>query len=172
MSNPDSSSSKKEFSRLTWFLMGSGVSLAVLLVGWGVWFLGEGATNAKESEARNNIGAMLVGQQAYYGDQRYFLDSQEALGMGIPDETNNYIYKFIIPTSKELMIQMVAQPKKQSLRSYTGIAFFTENPEPQVNLILCESDKPTTDLSPEPSLAFNQDGWFACPEGYSAIGSS
>jgi len=33
------STGKKEFSRLTWFLMGSGVSLLLLLVIWGAWFL-------------------------------------------------------------------------------------------------------------------------------------
>lgn len=168
MSNFDSTN-KKEFSRLTWFLMGSGVSLLFLFFIWGIWLLGQQRLKAIQSEARNNVGSLLVAQRYFYADQGYFSDSQKVLGLGLPDETNNYIYKIIIPIDKELMVQMIAQSKKPSLKSYTGIAFFIEKPEPAINVILCESAQPTMEFPPEPR--FDQGGMPTCPNEYSDLSS-
>jgi len=119
---------------------------------------------AMQVQARGFIGAILKAQQVFYTERGQFSDSLEALGIGLKNETDNYSYK-IVYIDQDRMIQVAAQAKKSFLKSYTGIAFLFGR---RTRMIICESNEKTTELPPKARF-FNQDGGFACPDGYSGL---
>ncbi|MDT9198995.1 type IV pilin-like G/H family protein [Limnospira fusiformis KN01] len=114
-------------------------------------------------EPQQFIRSILRAQQAFYMERGQFSDSLRALGLGLPDETDNYSYKFVY-IDQDRMVQVAAQAKKSFLKSYTGIVYFSGG---ITSIIMCESNETTTELPPQARL--NQDGKFACPDGYSEL---
>ncbi|WP_084669189.1 type IV pilin-like G/H family protein [Spirulina major] len=87
------------------------------------------ANKAKQSEARNNVGAMMRGQQAAFLENQGFTSSVEALGLGIQTQTVNYQYRMVTggtiqvagATIGSQAVRVYATPIKPALKSYVGI---------------------------------------------------
>lgn len=111
------------------------------------------ANKAKQSEAKQYVGALNRSQQAYYLENSQFGSNSTALGKPVKDATKNYQYgedaagTFLITGAKtpteNVVIRGTAQ--KAALRSYVGlveIGQVTDTSEATTLAILCETDKP------------------------------
>jgi type IV pilus assembly protein PilA len=100
---------------------------------------------AKQSEAKNNIGALNRAQQAYQLEYSEFATGLTQLGIGIRSQTVNYKYS-ISQTGGVLFNQGAAI--KSALKSYAGlVATITGDPTTGEVLTVaaaCESVNPTT----------------------------
>ncbi len=121
---------------------------------------------AKQSEARNNVGTFNRALQASYLDKNEFTSSKADLGLGIPDETENYKYTINVIDKKQ-MVQVIATSKQEGLKSYLGtVSVIKINNQSATQAIACESIQPTTATPPMPSNAGRDSGTPTCPDGY------
>ncbi|MEA5418664.1 type IV pilin-like G/H family protein [Spirulina sp. CCNP1310] len=113
------------------------------------------ANKAKQSEARNNIGALMRGQQAAFLETQGFTSDIQALGLGIQSQTVNYQYKMVTGGTVQIAgatigsqaIRIYATPIKPALKSYVGIVATlfagtgNQDGESTTSAKLCESIK-------------------------------
>jgi type IV pilus assembly protein PilA len=121
------------------------------------------ANKAKQSEARNNVGAVGRAQQAYYLENQEFSNALVNLGIGIKTQTVNYYYQSVGDTTSQIMNNW-GIPQKTALkayvaRSYSDLLSTTAGSTESTTLtVVCES------LSPAPSLAaINSYTWNGAP---------
>ncbi|MEM8638589.1 MAG: type IV pilin-like G/H family protein [Cyanobacteria bacterium P01_G01_bin.54] len=84
------------------------------------------ASKAKQSEARNNVGALCRGQQAFALEANAYSSDIESLGLGIPPETVNYQYHMVgtataddtDPTFYIQQALVAAAPRVSALKPY------------------------------------------------------
>ncbi len=113
------------------------------------------ANKAKQSEGRNNIGAINRAQQARYLEASAFAEDNgtviatTVLGIGIPTQTTNYVY-----ASKGTAISInSATPAIDNLKAYAGVAFITSiGNQSASQAIACESLQ-TTAIGATPTEA-------------------
>ncbi len=135
---------------------------------------------ARQSEARQNLGATTRAQQAYFLENGVFTHSWEKLGVGIKTQTYNYHYRLAAPMGpvqtlnnpKESVpyfesIVSTATPKNVYIKSYTGAVFAIKDKASKELLTLatlCETNKPFPAPLPStlPTL-YNQE--IQCPKG-------
>lgn len=132
-------------------------------------FLGQ-ANKAKQSEAKQNVGAMIRGQQAHFLEQNRFAATVDEMKMGIPPETENYRYEVQLqPDGRSTKITATA--KDLSLKSYTGAVFAVpQGIEATTIKGLCESDKPTNQPPAMPTLNTSiTPPTVDCPSGSSPL---
>jgi type IV pilus assembly protein PilA len=125
-------------------------------------FLGQ-ATKAKQSEAKQYVRSMNRAQQSKYADKGSFVNSIDALEIGIKTETTNYRYS-IDATKNTAFNYGVA--KDQKLKSFVGGAFFVKfdkvTQETTTVSILCQEKKAGTTKPNPPKLENDQP---VCGEG-------
>ena len=137
------------------------------------------ANRARESEAKQYIGAMNRAQQAYYLEATAFVDDPNfsLLGLGIATETTNYKYVIAGGGAGNINATNQAQPKAASapIKAYIGgVAIGTQvgTGEATTLAILCEArlapvqggDVGTAIIgAPAPGTA------QTCPAAYKAI---
>lgn len=83
------------------------------------------ANKAKQSEAKQNAGAMQRAQQAYFLENDNFSTTVSELNIGIQTATENYLYA--IQNNNQSAPAVVisvgaAQPTKKTLKSYGGVS--------------------------------------------------
>ncbi len=104
------------------------------------------ANKAKQSEGRNNIGAINRAQQARFLEAAKFAEGTTAtadLGIGIPTQTANYLYKSE-GTSTSLN---TATPVIDNLKAYAGVVFTAQiNNQSATQALACETLATTTTL--------------------------
>ncbi len=122
------------------------------------------ADKAKQVEAKLYVGSMNRGQQAYHLENTVFTESIDELGVGIQEETNNYLYKInIAPSNTVVTNNGISQ--KQALKSYAGVPYLntilsTDGSIGSVTItILCES--PAAGLGTEQTM-----NSASCPPGW------
>ncbi|MBW4493087.1 MAG: type IV pilin-like G/H family protein [Oscillatoria princeps RMCB-10] len=139
-------------------------------------------------EARNTIGALNRGQQAYNLEFGGFA-TIENVGLGIKTETTNYSYHSLpngpVQTSndpKELApsfeaVINTAQPKIPNVRGYIGVVIAIQDKGLNQILpraIVCQEEKPSfTFSSPMPApfmLMQPAKGEPQCPKGWEGVG--
>lgn len=104
------------------------------------------ANKAKQSEGRNNIGAINRAQQARFLESAAFAEgtgATAALGIGIPTQTANYKYE-----SKGTEVSLnTATPVIANLKSYAGVVFTAQiNNQSATQAVACESLDTSTDV--------------------------
>ncbi|MBD2437893.1 type IV pilin-like G/H family protein [Nostoc sp. FACHB-110] len=105
---------------------------------------------AKQSEGKNNIGAINRAQQAYYLEYQAFNTDLTQLGIGIKTQTDNYDYTSVIngdtSGSNLAVISHNAMARKAALKSYVGIVGTTKGDgatsEALTLAFACESNDP------------------------------
>jgi len=98
------------------------------------------ANKAKQSEAKQYVGSLNKGQQAYFAERSVFSTDVPSLGLGIKTETNNYVYGVGASIAgANGGVTMAATPKGASLKGYAGSVFFVPAGEGDgTSSILCE----------------------------------
>jgi type IV pilus assembly protein PilA len=126
---------------------------------------------AKQSEARNNVGAINRAQQAFYLEAQTFSTDLSQLGIGIRTQTENYDYTSTITGNTSVVAGIAthkAQARKPALKAYLGavgtIIGNTQTSEALTISIACEANLPGTGVVPNGSSANN------CPAGYKPLG--
>ncbi|MEG3988082.1 type IV pilin-like G/H family protein [Microcoleus sp. S28C3] len=144
-------------------LMGIGVMGAIALPS----FL-NASNKPMISEAKQYVGSMSRGQQAYFAEKSAFSSSVKALEIGIKTETTNY--KYSVRATKKAAFGYGVSKDKQ-LKSYVGGVFLVpaKNFEPNAakeeittTSILCRADFPGTIKPAEPTY---ENGKIACGKG-------
>lgn len=102
---------------------------------------------AKQTEARQNIGAMNRAQQAFQLEYQEFTTGIGDLGIGIRTQSDNYTY--VINGNIDGVIKNLATPRKPALKAYAGLvstlqsAAGSATSEVLTIAIACESKQPT-----------------------------
>ncbi len=126
------------------------------------------SSKARQSEGRNNIGAIGRGQQAFYLENNKFANSIPELAIGISPETNNY--KYFVQADRQFVVSY-AQGKTPNTKSYLGVAFVgivtNSDKAPTTQSITCEVDKPQPLASIMPTY---KNGRISCPQGTKLLG--
>ncbi len=104
----------------------------------------EQANKAKQSEAKQYVGSMNRAQQSKYAENDSFVNSIDALGIGIKTETTNYRYS--METTKNTAFNY-GVAKSEKLRSFVGGVFVigvkSDNAQNKMRIesILCITDE-------------------------------
>ena len=122
---------------------------------------------ARQIAARNYIGSMNRAQQAYFIENNRLTSKLNDLGIGIKPETENYSYsiRMLSPT----LIQNIAVPKRDKLKSYMGIVYVFQSKENNETLtmgVMCESRQPSRNAPPLPLMKGND---AHCPAGFNNL---
>lgn len=91
------------------------------------------AAKAKQSEARNNVGAISRGHQAYALEQTSFTTDLVKLGLGIQSQTTNYDYEITgldqtgtaAADDKHVSVYSWGVPRTRALKAYAGATGIT-----------------------------------------------
>jgi type II secretory pathway pseudopilin PulG len=113
------------------------------------------ANKAKQSEAKQYVGSMNRAQQSKYGENDSFVNSIDALGIGIKTETTNYRYS--TDATKNTAFNYGVAKDKQ-IKSFVGGVFVVKfdqvRQETTTVSILCQEMKAGT-IKPNPPLLKN-----------------
>jgi hypothetical protein len=124
--------------------------------------------NPAEAGAREFIGTISKGQQAYQLENGNFTSKIEDLG--IRKTMSNDSYEYQISLSDETKAQVTATAKKPGLKSYTAGIFVVGQKGNQLTIrILCRSDKPSQTPPKMPSPSQGQVKNPQCPAGASEV---
>ncbi|AFZ05327.1 PHA accumulation regulator DNA-binding protein [Oscillatoria nigro-viridis PCC 7112] len=98
------------------------------------------ANKAKQSEAKQYIGSLNKGQQAFFTEEGKFTSDMSTLGVGIKTDTTNYSYSCTGTDSSALC--MGKSKNTNTLNTYAGSVFLEGNPKTSRS-ILCETTAPS-----------------------------
>jgi type IV pilus assembly protein PilA len=115
------------------------------------------ASKAKQSEARNYVGAMLRGQQAHFIEKQSFATSLDALQLGIPTATQDYQYTIETFPGPPQNVLIRATPLSLNLKGFIGVVAEAPNQPGTTITVLCESTASSM-LSPLSTPELSQDG--------------
>ncbi|MBP0025404.1 MAG: type IV pilin-like G/H family protein [Roseofilum sp. SID2] len=133
------------------------------------------ANKAKQSEAKQYVGSMNRQQQAYYLEKGGFSFDLGTLGLGIEEETENYIYGISTTTTTQANITAnstvtnFGDGKPTTLKSYVGgvaAVNLIATSESTTLASLCEAD----DAGTQPRvLTFIVTAAPTCPTDYTDL---
>lgn len=109
---------------------------------------------AQESGARQTLGALNRGQQAFYLENQNFSASIDGLQLGIQGETNDYRYQLLLKPENSMVIHS-AIPKTKGIRSFIGAVTFDPT-QKTTQQITCVSEKVTDKLPELPMMNGSQ----------------
>jgi uncharacterized protein YjbI with pentapeptide repeats len=124
-----------------------------------------------QSEARQYVGSMNRAEQAYYLEMNKFTGNIGELGLGIPTETENYLYRaFVKGKGNQSRVITAGIARKDGLKSYIGLVTIGNTPRGELITLatLCESAQPAKMLPPREALdrlSFQS----PCPPGYKKL---
>lgn len=125
---------------------------------------------AKQSEAKNNIGAINRAQQAYFLEYQAFTTELTQLGVGIKTQTDNYDYRSTVTGSSATVAGLAshkAQARKPALKAYVGVVGTTignvQTSEALTVAFACEAPIPGVGSVPDGS------GVNSCPGSYKSL---
>lgn len=105
------------------------------------------ANKAKQSEAKQYVGALMRSQQAYYLEKSAFTSDHNQLAKPVSSQTDNYKYPMTptntTDTTAFVLVDGVSQ--KAALKSYQGgvaLALVTDTSEATTTALLCEAKQP------------------------------
>ena len=125
----------------------------------------EKPANNPDAEAKQIIGTMNRGQQAYFIENNKFAKTIPELQIGIESsETENYHYRIVSQRKNNQSVVQTATAKKPELKSYTGIVFITKvKGETLTNVAICETVKPASKPPVIPKISTKVSGQVQCP---------
>lgn len=106
------------------------------------------ANKAKQSEAKQYVGALSRSQQAYYLEKSEFATSFDQLGKPVASETENYTYPLTaanVTAGTNSTVNLYGTAKKDALKSYVGAVALdqvTGTSDATTSSILCEANAP------------------------------
>jgi type IV pilus assembly protein PilA len=105
------------------------------------------ANKAKQSEARQYVGALVRSQQAHYLENSEFASDIAEMGAPVASDTTNYEYKMTADNKAAASANAIVNgtSKKDALKSYVGGVFLgvvTATSEATTSAIVCENKAP------------------------------
>jgi prepilin-type N-terminal cleavage/methylation domain-containing protein len=106
------------------------------------------ANKAKQSEAKQYVGALMRSQQAYYLEKSAFTSDVNNLAKPVATQTENYLYDMKEITgggATNETINVHGESLKPALKAYVGgvaLAQVTQTSEATTAALLCESKTP------------------------------
>lgn len=95
---------------------------------------------ARQSEAKNNLGAITRAQQAYYLENSEFASNLQQLGLGIEEKTANYSYSSELIDNGKGAITIAAPAEGRTHKGYLGaVGLINTETNPTVATKICES---------------------------------
>lgn len=130
------------------------------------------ASKARSSEAKNNLGAILRAQQAYYLENREFAASFPELEIGLERKTTNYTYEVVelseIGDSEAAGI--LASPNKNDINAHLGVIEVGGDDNSTFKSVLCEANKPGKEEFTTVSLSEIRTAGLRCGKGLKRVG--
>jgi type IV pilus assembly protein PilA len=127
------------------------------------------ANKAKQSEAKQYVGAIVRSQQAYFLENSSFASSLDLLSKVVKPDTTNYLYVIGTPTTgTNASVGVFGTPRtdKASLRAYAGkvqIASVSASSDATTYAAVCESNSITTTQMTAPNI--DNAGVVTCVNG-------
>ncbi len=124
----------------------------------------------KASEAKTQIGLMNRANQAYFLEHEQFTADIQALGLNLPQQTEDYSYSILLPPTDDLpsvMATAVPLDNTAGLKSYIGAMYAVpdQHSDDLTTLaIICESDQPGA-APPEMPSSISSPAEIRCPPG-------
>ncbi len=109
-------------------------------------------SKATSAEAKNTIGAINRGQQAYYYEKNKFVKTLEELKIGISRQSKNYNYSI---QTKENIAYIYGTARNNNLKSFAGIVWAKNDKKNTITLI-CRSTIPNTQQIPATIVSKSQ----------------
>lgn len=105
------------------------------------------ANKAKQSEAKQYVGALMRSQQAYYLEKSAFTSDVNNLAKPVATQTDNYIYPMVVtaPGATNETVNVHGESLKPALKAYVGgvvLAQVAATSEATTAALLCESKAP------------------------------
>jgi uncharacterized caspase-like protein/type II secretory pathway pseudopilin PulG len=167
-------------SFLIWILGVPGICVLLVLL---VSRYQEQVTKARESEAKQYVGAMGRAQQAFYLENETFTNQLDQLGFNISSTTTNYRYRIELhrselaenpenPNYSDFAVISIGQARRSDLRSYIGIVSLIDVDDGNYKTtvqVLCSTNKPS--MNPSILLADTKrlTEPYVCPIGTSKV---
>jgi type IV pilus assembly protein PilA len=131
------------------------------------------ANKARQSEGKQNVGAIVRAQQAYFLDKgNEFATDIKTLGVGLSAKTDNYQYKMTADnaTAEANKVTITTAPQRNNLKAYSGgVYVLNSGTATDVQLttqsILCESQKAVAKTT-DSTAPTDQDN---CAGGYNSL---
>jgi type IV pilus assembly protein PilA len=125
------------------------------------------ANKAKQSEAKQYVGALVRAQQAYYLENSAFTKSSNELGKVVRADTTNYLYPMAVtsPNTTSETIRVDGTSRKPALKSYVGqaqLAPVADTSELSTVATVCEARKPGAAVVPGTIDAAGADAAARC----------
>ena len=127
------------------------------------------ANKAKQSEAKQYVGAVVRSQQAYYLENSVFASSLDNLSKVVKADTTNYKYEIDPPTAgtdASVGITGTPQTGKDALKAYSGkvqLAKVTVTSDATTYGAVCEAGSPGVTKLAAPTIG--TDGAVTCVGG-------
>lgn len=119
--------------------------------------------NARESAAKQTLGAINRSQQAIYLEQSAFTLSFDELHLGLSEETEYYTYTL---QSTDTATYSFAVPKLETLKPFVGAVFVFNTDSFITESIICIADTPGMNPVLEPEFDGEN---IICPDGMSFV---
>lgn len=131
-------------------------------------FLNQG-TRAKETQARNLIGSMIRGQQAYSLETGEFAATIEELELGFSESDFLFYAYDMVPGSDPPSVFIYATPKDSNIRGFVG-ALYAVGESSIVYSDICKSDQFGVNIAELPTLLTDiAEPEVVCPPGTSLV---
>lgn len=122
---------------------------------------------AKQSEAKQYVGAMTRAQQAYHLENNTFAKTIEELQIGLQKETENYAYAIVPQEDAKKSVLITAAAKNAEFKSYAGAVFVVgEGDKANTQAIVCETNENSTTPPAMPILEGKE---LKCADGSTAL---
>ena len=127
---------------------------------------------AKQSEAKQTLGAVNRAEEAYFLAKGKFADSMKVLELGLPLETPNYHYQMVKSADAKSVV-VIAKAKDSRVKSYTAAAFAIESGKKKANIVsgICEANAPSATLPATPLPPIKGSKIIQCPQGSRIVGT-
>lgn len=117
-----------------------------------------------QAEARSSLGMIARGEQVYYLEMNEFTNNLEQFALGFAKETE--YYNFQINLINQDIVQLIAIPKIEGLKSYLAGVFAVPEDEFKSKYVICETEDSTFDSALLPTL---ENGEVSCPSGFKVV---
>ncbi len=109
------------------------------------------ANKAKQSEAKQYVGALMRSQQAYFLEKSAFTDQFTDLAKPVASQTENYKYVMTKTAGTDAIVNVQGNTLKPPLRSYIGGVALTSaggtSNETTTSALMCEMKQPGVDAT-------------------------
>jgi type IV pilus assembly protein PilA len=128
------------------------------------------ANKAKQSEAKQYVGAVVRAQQAYQLENATFADDFAKLAKVVREKTVNYEYK--IAGASDTAVTIHGESQKEALRAYAGgVSIYSvttagTNKESTTSAIVCQADEAKKGATSAPTSAA---GVLSCAANTTAV---